>query len=59
VKVLGESGASLFVEPLAPGAAVVTEGRALLRTNDRVAAKRADSGAARPAGTASAGGGRP
>ncbi len=40
-KVLGESGASLFVEPLAPGAAIVTEGRAQLRNNDRVAAKRA------------------
>ncbi|HEU4407642.1 MAG TPA: efflux RND transporter periplasmic adaptor subunit [Polyangiaceae bacterium] len=41
-KVLGESGASLFVEPLAPGALVVTEGRALLRDGDRVAAKRAE-----------------
>jgi membrane fusion protein (multidrug efflux system) len=57
-KVLGESGASLFVEPLAPRAAVVTEGRALLRNNDRVAPKRASSGAA-PAEDAPAEAGRP
>ncbi|MCU0684132.1 MAG: efflux RND transporter periplasmic adaptor subunit [Polyangiaceae bacterium] len=57
VKVLGEAGASLFVEPLAPGAQVVTEGRALLRNNDRVAAKRAAGGG--PADDASAGAARP
>lgn len=37
--VLGEAGGSLFVEQaLAPGSAVVTEGRALLSDGDRVAA---------------------
>ena len=40
VGVLGESGASLFVEPMPPGAFVVTEGRSQLSNGDRVAAKR-------------------
>lgn len=38
--VLGERGGSLFVKPdLKPGAHVVTQGRALLANNDKVAAK--------------------
>ncbi len=41
VRVLGERGGNLFVgEGLAPGALVVTEGRALLADGDRVAAQR-------------------
>jgi len=40
VAVRGEAGGSLFVDPsLAAGAAVVTEGRALLEDGDRVVAK--------------------
>lgn len=40
VKVLGERGGSVFLEPtLKPGSHVVTQGRALLANNDRVAAK--------------------
>lgn len=40
LRVLGERGGSLFVEPsLRPDTPVVTEGRALLRDGDRVAAK--------------------
>lgn len=41
IPVLGEIGGTLFLErTLAPGAAVVTEGRALLEEGDRVEAKR-------------------
>lgn len=58
-KVLGESGASVFVEPLAPSALVVTEGRALLRNNDRVAPKRALDGASPAEGAPPVSGGRP
>jgi multidrug efflux pump subunit AcrA (membrane-fusion protein) len=41
LKILGESGGSLFVDPAAlkAGARIVTEGRASLEDNDRVAAK--------------------
>jgi multidrug efflux pump subunit AcrA (membrane-fusion protein) len=41
VKVLGELGASIFVDPkdLPAGAQVVTQGKALLSNNDRVTAK--------------------
>jgi RND family efflux transporter MFP subunit len=41
VKVLGELGASIFVDPneLPAGAQVVTQGKSLLRNNDRVTAK--------------------
>jgi RND family efflux transporter MFP subunit len=39
-RVLGESGADLFLEPsLAPGARIVTEGRTTLEDGDRVAPK--------------------
>jgi RND family efflux transporter MFP subunit len=56
VAVLGESGGSLFLDPtLAPNAAVVTEGRALLEEGDRIEAtsSEADHGhlAATPKGT--------
>lgn len=41
-KYLGESGGSVFVDTsLAPGTLVVSEGRALLSDQDRVAAKEA------------------
>lgn len=41
VKVLGEAGSSIFVDPkdLPPGAHVVTQGKSLLSNNDRVTAK--------------------
>jgi membrane fusion protein, multidrug efflux system len=40
ITVLGEAGGSLFLDPsLAPGSAVVAEGRALLEDGDRVEAK--------------------
>jgi membrane fusion protein, multidrug efflux system len=40
LKILGEAGGTLFVEPkLKPGTAVVVEGRALLDDGDKVAAK--------------------
>lgn len=56
--ILGERGASLFVDPrLVPGARVVTEGRALLEDGDRVAAKLEDQKG--DGGPAVAGGMRP
>ncbi len=45
VAVLGEKGGSLFVEPaLAPGAAVVAEGRGLLEDGDLVVSKELGGG---------------
>jgi len=53
-RTLGERGGTLYVDTsLAPGAQVVTEGRAVLAEGDRVAAKLA-SFTAEPTGTASA-----
>jgi RND family efflux transporter MFP subunit len=45
VDVIGEKGGSVFVDPkgLKPGARVVTQGRALLANNDRVAARLEES----------------
>jgi RND family efflux transporter MFP subunit len=58
IAVKGESGATLFLDPsLAPGTAVVAEGRGLLENGDAVALKESPAGAGGPpAETASADG---
>jgi RND family efflux transporter MFP subunit len=55
VRVLGESGGNLLVErTLAPGSAVVTEGRALLSDGDRVEGSEEQSAAALPSASPAA-----